>query len=131
MTVVGMLNRLQPLSGILVFGKTLLVGAKFGGVDQDPAAANARLVFDMQHLVEHDVVHDKRGDSWSIKDSADVNAVARCVVPSERAARSPFRPGDPGFAQAASKVPAVQPVETDIKVHITTRGALARLDPAS
>ena len=127
----GMLNRLQPLSGVLVFGKTLLVGAKFGGVDQDPAAANARLVFDMQHLVEHDVVHDKRGDSWSIKDSADVNAVARCVVPSERAARSPFRPGDPGFAQAASEVSAVQPVEADIKVYVTPRWSPCRTRPAS
>ena len=71
---------LQPLSSVLIVGEVFFVCAKFRGVDKDAAPANVGLVFDVEHLVEHDIVDNEPRHSGGIKDSADKDAMACGVV---------------------------------------------------
>ena len=75
-----MSDGLQPLAGILIVGEVFFVCAKFRGVDKDAATANVGLVFDVEHLVEHDIVDNECRHPGSIKDSADKDAMAGGVI---------------------------------------------------
>jgi hypothetical protein len=74
-------------------GKGFLFGPKRGGVVITPAVDYAGGVFDMQHLVENDVLEEPLGNIPGIQGFANRNGVVRRVVVAEDAFRRSPRPG--------------------------------------
>ena len=84
---------IQPFLRVLVSRKASLFGSKCGRVVIAAAVNYSGRMFDVQHLVEEDVLDEPLGNLARIQNLADRNRLMRGVMMTQNAAGSPLRPG--------------------------------------
>ena len=98
----------EPSLGLLIMRKPPLVQTKSARVIVAPPLDQSRRVFDVEHLVIKDVLHEPFRNFFRIQRLADRNAVVNVVMMAEDAARATLRPGHRRFRQLSVEVAAVQ-----------------------
>src|SRR5262252_7462533 len=112
------LDDLQEFLGPLQFRKQLFFFQKVARVDATTAAAQLDRMFEVQHLVEKDVFHDKAGHSSVIEYAADDDGVVGRVVMAEPVARLISAPGKLRTTHQTVKETPVQVVKHRFQIKI-------------
>src|ERR1041385_4683374 len=104
-------DSIEPLLGLLITGVAAFFRAKSWRVIVAAAFNDARGVFDVEHLVEEDVLNEPFRHFRRIQHLADGNSVVRGIVMAEDAARPPARPGQCWHFQRIVEVSSIQSSE--------------------
>src|SRR5579859_2041923 len=96
--------------------KRFLFRLEFRRMHASLTAPQLHRIFQMQHLVEKQVLEREAGNDIAIKDPAYDNRIMRRVIMTQAAARGIRAPGELRLAQQSMKVASVQFIENFFQV---------------